>query len=65
VVLVGRPALIGTAKHGNIKRDLFGWPQELPTEEINLCLETWEPIFGRTSQGRSVLTYRQREDEKV
>ena len=21
--------------------DLFGWPQELATEEINLCLETW------------------------
>jgi hypothetical protein len=22
-------------------RDLFGWPQELAAEEINLCLETW------------------------
>jgi len=24
-----------------LMRDLFGWSQELATEEINLCLETW------------------------
>jgi hypothetical protein len=24
-----------------LMRKLFGWPQELATEEINLCLETW------------------------
>jgi hypothetical protein len=24
-----------------LMRDLFGWPEELATEEINLCLETW------------------------
>jgi hypothetical protein len=44
-----------------LMRDLFGWSQELATEEINLCLETWSKdgteanfwtdVTGRVSVG--------------
>ena len=40
-----------------LMHDLFGWSQELATEEINICVETWngdgtEPNFWTDVTGR-------------